>query len=186
MHRTILKVAAYLIKYLIDKRALEVALMEKIINEYRGLAKKESIGKNELDDWHAQFRFYSANINKLVSSSCSNEDKKKVYHALMAARVLCWTLKFETKPDNEIKNIMYNRALAIEGNNAYHSSYERFVKELAENGWQGIYLPSEENISKVKDWCRANIDELQKLQAEVKSRVKHVDLMLNIVNEVSG
>lgn len=185
MQSTLLKVIGFLLKYVIDKRVLDVAFMEKIIKEYRDLAKKNNIEKYELDDWHAQFRFYSANLEKNVSS-CSKEDKGKVFHALMAARVLCWALKFESSPDAEIKEIMEKRNLAIHGNNAYHSSYESFVKKLTDNGWKGGSTPSTDDINKVREWCRVNIDTLQNLQTEIKNKVKHIDLMLNIVNEVSG
>lgn len=186
MHGIIVRILGYLLKMFIDKRVVDIAFMEKILEEHRSLAKIDNIGKNELDDFHAQFRFYSSSLHRLVSNACSDEDKKKIYHALMAARVLCWALKFETMPNNEIIEIMEKRTKEIMGNNAYHSSYERFVKELSKSGWQGDCALTKDHITKVREWCRANMDELRRLKDSIKGRVKHVDLMLGIVNEISG
>jgi len=182
MVNLLIKFAIFLIKKYSDQRIKDFVFIEQIIKETRELFKKDNIGKNELEDYHYQFKYYDTRLNKLISSKCSEEDRLKIRHAILAARVLCWALKFETKPNSEIIKIMNERINMIKHQNAYHSSYEVFIKKLVETGWNQSKDTTidEYNISKVKEWCRANMDELQDLALKIKNQIKHVDLILEV------
>ncbi|MDL1971524.1 MAG: hypothetical protein LWW94_11300 [Candidatus Desulfofervidaceae bacterium] len=176
----IIKFAFFLIKRYGDQRIKDLVFIETIIKETRELFRKDNIGKNELEDYHYQFKYYDSRLDKLVSSNCSEDEKLKIRHAILAARVLCWALRFETRPDSEIVKIMNERKNMIIRKGAYHSSYEVFMQKLVESGWNqdNDTKVNEYNISKVKEWCRANMDALQDLALKIKNQIKHADLFL--------
>jgi len=179
--KPLIKFAIFIIKIYGDERVKDLVFIEKIVNETRELFKKDNVGKNELEDYHYQFKYYHSRLERLISRKCSKEEIDKIKHGILAARVLCWALKFETKPEDEIVKIMNERTNLILSKGAYHSSYEVFMKELVETGWDQNRSTKidEYNIAKVKEWCRANMDELQDLAIEIKKQIRYVDLIFD-------
>lgn len=179
-----MKIAAALFAQLFRLRAgarqRDIALIDKIVNEFRDIYKKETVGKNEISDAHAQFRFYFDSVDSETSEHCSPKDRDRIRHALLAARVLCWTLRFENYPDAEIGKIMDDRVKAILTQGAYHSSYERFMVELTKAGWSDYRADFDHSVMKVREWCRANIDEIIRLRTEMLQSVRFLEDLYNL------
>jgi len=172
MKKFLLKFAIVIIKRFKDEKITDIAFIEKIISEMRELFKRDNIKKDELENFHYQFKYYDSNLDKLVSK-CNKDEKLKIRQAILAARVLCWALRFETSSDNELVKIMNERKNMIIKKDASHSSYEIFMQKLLESGWSqdNDTKVKECNISKVKEWCRAKMDELQDLAIEKKKQI---------------
>ena len=179
-----MKIAASLFAQLFKLRAgarqRDIAFIDKIVGEFREIYKKDKVGKNEISDAHAQFRLYFDSVDLETSEHCSPKDKDRIRHALLATRVLCWALRFENYPDSEIGKIMDDRVKAIRTHGAYHSSYERFMVELTKAGWGDYKADLEHSTMKVREWCRANIDEIIRLRTETLRSVRFLEELYNL------
>lgn len=185
-----LKILAILLAKLLQLRAgarhRDIAFIDKIVTEFREIYKKDEVGKNEISDARAQFNLYFTSIDTDTSEYCSAEEKERIRHAILAARVLCWALRFENLPDEEIGKIMDDRVKAIREHGAYHSSYEKFMVELTKTGWNNYRDDFEHSVMKVREWCRANIDEIIRLRTEILRSVRFLEELYNLHAAVSA
>lgn len=185
-----MKFIALLLAKLLQLRAgtrhRDIAFIDIIVSEFREIYKKDRVGKNEISDARAQFQLYFSSVDSETSEHCSLEDKERIRHALLAARVLCWAMRFENLPDKEIGKIMDDRVKAILERGAYHSSYEKFILQLTKVGWNDYRDDFEHSTMQVREWCRANMDEIIRLRTEILRSVRFLEDIYNLYAAVSA